>query len=285
MSAPLVVQHSYGKTQVRVSRITRGEAQQEFIELTLSIELSGDFSAAYTPGENAQVVATDSMKNAVYVLAQRHGVASLESFCRLLAAHFLTYYAHVNRVCVRGEESLWMRMPHADALHAHAFIGGGSERNTCQVMATTDAVSVRSGITGLVVLKTTGSGFAGFLRDQFTTLPDAEDRIFATSITASWPCGDPAADWMLLRRTIRTALIDVFSNQYSKSVQHTLYEMARAALAACPQIDEIEITMPNQHHLPVNLAPFGLTNAGDVFVPTSEPFGRISATIARGDKT
>ena len=233
----------------------------------------------------ALVVATDTMKNTVYVLAQRQGVASLETFAQSLAAHFLQEYAHVARVDIRGEETIWSRLTSDGRDHPHAFLGGGSERNVCHAAAARDLLSLRSGLAGLVVLKTTGSGFTGFWRDQYTLLPDTDDRIFATSIEATWPCRDMKADWPQARRAIRSALIDVFAHQPSKSVQHTLYEMARAAFAVCPLVDEIEITMPNQHHLPVNLAPFGLAKADEVFVPTSEPFGRISATIARDAKT
>ncbi len=285
MSQAIVRQQTYGKSQVRLSRITRGDPRHEFIELTLSIDLAGDFHAAYTQADNSLIVATDTMKNTVYVLAQREGVASLEAFAQTLAAHFLQSYAHVDRVDIRGEETLWSRLTSGGQGHSHAFTGGGSERNVCHLAAARDGLSLRSGLRGLVVLKTTGSGFSGFLRDPYTTLPETDDRIFATSIEASWPCRDARADWRQARQAIRSALVDVFANQYSKSVQHTLYEMGRAALAACPLIDEIEIAMPNQHHLGVNLAPFGLANAGEVFVPTSEPFGRISATIARDAKT
>jgi urate oxidase len=285
MSAPIVRSQSYGKSQVRLSHIHRSGARHEFIELTLAIELAGDFDAAYTHGDNGRIVPTDTMKNTVYLLAGQHGVASLEAFAQLLATHFLLVYPHVERVEISGEEALWPRLEREGQQHPHAFLGGGGERNICHLVAGRDRISLRSGLRGLVVLKTTGSGFAGFLRDQYTTLPETEDRIFATSIEATWPCRDVAADWLQARRTIRAALIDVFADQYSKSVQHTLYEMARAALAACPLIDELEITMPNQHHLPVNLAPFGLASAGEVFIPTSEPFGRIRATVARGGQT
>src|SRR5262249_37093000 len=142
---------------------------------------------------------------------------------------------------------------------------------------------MHSGLIGLQVLKSTGSGFTGYLQDEYTTLKPTEDRIFATMIAATWPCNDLAADWTAVRHSIRAALLDVFANQYSKSVQHTLYEMARPAFDACPLIDEIEIRMPNQHHLLANLEPFGLKSPNEVFVPTSEPFGNIGATIRRGE--
>jgi urate oxidase len=163
-------------------------------------------------------------------------------------------------------------------------VGNGQERLDCEVRADRKSdTTMFSGLSGLEVLKTTGSSFTNYLQDKYTTLQPAEDRIFATAIQARWPCHNLKADWSAARQTIRTALLEVFANQFSKSVQHTLYEMARAAFTACSLIDQIEITMPNQHHLLANLTPFGLKNPNEVFVPTSEPFGNISATIARQD--
>jgi urate oxidase len=277
-ASPILRSQAYGKSQVRLSRIHRHGERHEFIELTAWIELQGDFDAAYTQGDNSQVVATDTMKNIVYAFAQRHGVASIEAFAQLLGQHFLDSYGHVKCAEIRCEETLWSRMTFNNTEHAHAFLGGSSERNVCILSMGRDASSLHSGLKGLVLLKTTGSGFAGFLRDQYTTLPETSDRIFATSIQATWPC---RADWSQARQLIRAAFIDVFANQDSKSVQQTLYEMARAAFAACPLVDEIEISMSNQHHVPANLAPLGLANANEVFVPTSEPFGQITATVVR----
>jgi urate oxidase len=283
MKAPIVANQSYGKSQVRVSRIERHGARHEFTDLTVWIELEGDFASSYSAADNAKVIATDTMKNTVYVLASRHGIKSAEVFAQSLGKHFLDIYSHVGRVTVRCEQVIWTRLSFDGNAHDHAFVGGSSERNTSTLSASRSQSVLHSGLVGLTVLKSTGSGFTGYLQDEYTTLKPTEDRIFATTISAQWPCRDHAADWTAARQTIRAALLDVFANQYSKSVQHTLYEMGRAAFAACPLIDEIEIRMPNQHHLLANLEPFGLKNPNEVFIPTSEPFGNIGATIRRGE--
>jgi urate oxidase len=282
MSAPVVVQQSYGKSQVRISRIHREGARHEFIDLTVWIELDGDFLPSYSAADNSQIVPTDTMKNTVYVLSSRSDVKAIEVFAQVLAKHFLDTYQQVSLATIRCEEKLWTRMAFGSKQHDHAFVGNGSERCTCSVKADrAKGTTMTSGVCGLQVLKTTGSSFVDYVKDEYTTLAPAEDRIFATAIEAHWPCSKLSADWPGIRQTIRAALLDVFANQFSKSVQHTLYEMARAAFAACELIDEITITMPNQHHLLANLTPFGLRNPNEVFVPTSEPFGNISATISR----
>jgi urate oxidase len=274
---------SYGKSRVRLSRVTRNGPQHEFIELTAAIALDGEFTAAFTASDNRLVVATDTMKNTVYALANEHGVPSIEAFGLRLAQHFLETYPHVTKASVSIEERPWSRMQFDGKEHPHSFLGGGSERNVCEITATRSITALRSGLRGFQVLKTTESGFADFHRDQYTTLPETNDRIFATTIEANWPCADLSADWFSIRRIIRGALLQVFAGRFSPSVQATLFQMAEAALARCPQVDEISITMPNQHHLPANLAPLGLKNANETFIPTDEPHGLISAVVRRGE--
>ena len=276
-----VSQQSYGKSQVCLSYITRGADRHEFIQLTVDIALTGDFDNAYSAGDNANVVPTDTMKNTVYAVARTHGVENIETFARHLAGHFYDSFDHVGSASVSVQQQLWQRIDIDGESHGHAFTGGGSEMNTCQVIESADATEMHSGLKGLQVLKTSGSGFSGFHRDPYTTLIETDDRIFATTITASWSCSDVAHDWCKTRRAIRSLLLDVFAHQFSPSVQSTLYEMAKSVLAACPEIEEISLDMPNQHHLSVDMTRLDMENRNDIFVPTPQPFGVISATVRR----
>ncbi len=280
MSDPVVQTQSYGKSQVRVSRIACEGDQHRIAELTVWIELQGDFDAAYTDADNSLIVPTDTVKNTVYVLASQHGIDSIEAFCSIVAEHFLQSYDHVDLAVVHGEETLRDRLQIGGQPHPHAF-EARSEQNTCDVVAMRDGIALSAGFAGLEVLKTTASSFAGYHQCENTTLQPVGDRIFATSIEASWPCGDVEADWTSARRTIRNALVEVFATTLSPSVQATLYQMGRKGLEACSLIDEIHISLPNQHHLLADLSPFGLENPNEVFIPVSEPFGNIRATIAR----
>ena len=288
MDSPTVYSQSYGKSRVTLSRIHRDGPRHEFVELAVSIALDGDFNASYSEAATSMVVATDTMKNTVYVLASRHGVRSIEEFAQQLARHFLERYSHVNKVNITCEEQPWQRLEFVGQQHNHAFLGNTTERHACEVIASADgSTTMTSGLHGLRVLKTTGSEFRDFFRDEYTTLSDTDDRIFATTIRTHWICRELNVDWTAFRQDIRAAFLDVFANRHSKSVQHTLYEMATEAFRVCPLIDEITIRMPNQHHLLANLTPFGLQNPNEVFVPTSEPYGDIGATIRRnaGDES
>ncbi|WP_425614028.1 factor-independent urate hydroxylase [Anatilimnocola sp. NA78] len=283
MTAHLYSQ-SYGKSRVRLSRITRTGPRHEFIELTVAISLQGDFDAAFTAAENRAIIATDTMKNTVYALANEHGVPSIEAFGQRLASHFLDTYAHVSQASIKLVERPWTRITLDGEEHAHSFVASGGEEYCCEITATRGCTSMRSGLNGLRVLKTTASGFADFLRDQYTTLPETNDRIFATTIEASWPCTHLQADWFAIRQAIREEMLRVFAREFSPSVQATLFQMAEAVFARTAEIVEISITMPNQHHLPANLAPLGLKNANETFIPTDEPHGLISAVVRRGEK-
>jgi urate oxidase len=280
MSAQLSA-NAYGKSRVRLTRVTRHPDRHDLKELTIAVRLEGDFAISYTAGDNSTLVATDTMKNTVYVLARTLGVAEVETFGNALARHFLKEYPQVTRATIELQESLWQRIVTDGAAHPHAFVGGASEKRTATVTATRSAAVIEAGIDGLLVLKTTDSGFVGFVRDKYTTLPETTDRIFSTVVTAKWAYAADVADWDGCHAAIRQALLDVFATHKSRGVQETLFAMGEAALAACAEIDEIRLTMPNKHHLLVNLAPFGLDNANEVFVGTDEPHGLIEGTVRR----
>lgn len=279
---PSVLSHNaYGKSLVRLTRITRQDRRHDLKELSVAVQLEGEFAASYVHGDNRQVIATDSMKNIVHVLAHRQPPANPESFGETLARYFLDHYTHVSRATIELTEQPWQRIVVDGQESPHAFVVGTVEQRTCTVAMTRADVRVESGITGVQLLKTTDSAFAGFVRDEYTTLAETDDRIFATELSARWLYrgvpGDPDGCY----HRIREALLDVFARHKSLSVQQTLYAMGEAALEACEPIEQIHLAMPNQHRLLVNLQPFGIDNRNEVFAPTSEPYGLITGTIRR----
>ena len=269
----------YGKSRVRLVKLRRSRDPHEIVDLTIAVQLEGEFDAVYVDGDNAACLATDTMKNSVYALARQDPIVSVESFALRLAEHFIAT-PHVARVRLSAIEHRWDRLAVNGQPHPLAFVQPGGEQWTAVVTAGGDGREVVSGLTGLVVLKTTDSAFAGFPRDRFTTLPDTNDRILATSVTASWRYASATADFSA-RDRIRAALLDTFAAHDSRSVQHTLYAMAERALAACADLLEITLSLPNRHHLLVDLKPFGLDNPNEIFVATDQPYGLIEATIRR----
>ena len=140
---------------------------------------------------------------------------------------------------------------------------------------------MKAGIANLVVLKTSQSAFEGFARDEYTTLKETTDRLFGTAIRAEWMYAPGAHDYGALWHRARTAILEVFANHDSRGVQHTLYATGKTVLERIPEATRIELSMPNRHCLLVDLAPFGLDNPNEVFVPTEEPYGLIAAVITR----
>jgi urate oxidase len=277
----VLAHHLYGKSAVRLTKVTRLADRHELHEFAVDIRLAGAFEQSYLAGDNAQIVATDTMKNTVYALAKKHDFSSPEAFAALLGQHFLDHNAHVQSSTVSIRQHTWTRIANSPI----AFEGSSQELRTAVVTTTRKGqgltVHTSAGIEGLLVLKTTDSAFTGFLRDEFTTLPETTDRIFATIVTATWSYAFLPADVNAAHAKVRSTLLGLFATHYSLAVQQTLFEMGKAALAAVPEISQITIVMPNKHRIPANLKPLGLAFENDVYVTTDEPFGYIEATIAR----
>jgi urate oxidase len=267
--------YSYGKSRVRLTKVTRHADHHDLAELTVAIQLEGDFAESWITGDNSRIVATDTMKNTVYALAREHALSDPESFALTLAGHFLERNNHVSRALVEIVEEPWTR------LHPHAFVGGGCGRRTVQVDLSRGGRSVAAGIEGLMLLKTTDSAFRGFLRDEYTTLPETDDRIFATELTTRWQYGRDPADWNAAHASVRRALLETFAQHQSLAVQQTLYDMGLAALDACAEVGEIRLSMPNRHRLLMDLSRFGQDNPNMIFVATDEPHGLIHGTVRR----
>ena len=269
----------YGKSSVRLVKVRRGANSHDLIDLTLDVALEGAFERVYVEGDNSGCLATDTMKNTVYALAKKDPIDHVESFALRLGAHFASKPG-VSMVRITAAEHPWTRLSAGGQPHPHAFAHAGAEEWTTVVTHDASGVSVASGLRGLVVLKTTDSAFSGFPRDQYTTLPETRDRILATSITASWVYVPDFSDFAQ-RTAVRTALVETFAAHRSESVQQTLYAMGEAALHACRGVRDIQLSLPNRHHLLVDLQPFGLDNPNEIFVATEEPFGSIEARITR----
>ena len=278
----ILASNSYGKSAVRLLKVERTGAHHVIRELAVDIALSGSFDSAHTEGDNSLVLPTDTMKNTVYAKARELTLGAPEDFGIALAHHFLDASAAATSARVTVKEHAWRRLVVADAPHDHAFERGSSELRVAHVtLERAKAPTVVAGIEELLVLKSGRSAFSGYPRDKYTTLRETEDRILATSISTHWRYRDGTRSFADRFDTVRTVLLETFAHHDSKSVQHTLYAMGQAVLKSIEAVDEISITMPNKHHLLVDLNPLGLDNPNEIFVPTSEPYGLIEATLRR----
>lgn len=276
-----IASSSYGKASIRLVKVVRRGTHHVLRDLRVDVRLAGDFDAAYRSGENAAVLPTDSMKNAVLALAREADVDPPEAFAERVARHLLAACpaAKVARVSLSLEP--WEPLaPHGASL-PHAFARAGGGLRTACVALEAGRATVEAGLEGAALLRTAGSAFRGFLRDRYTTLAETDDRLLATELGARWRYGrlpaDPDAAWA----RVRGALLETFAVHPSASVQHTLHAMGEAALAACEEVAAIRLVVPNLHHALADLAPFGLDNPNEVFVPSREPRGVIEAELVR----
>ena len=269
--------NAYGKTRVRLTYIDRTLEVHEVRELSVTILFEGEFASAYKDGDNSSVLPTDTMKNTVYVLARQLRWDNIEILAQGIAQHFLELLPHLSQVSVNIEQIPWQRI----AEYGAAFSQAGSERRTTRVKASRFRIHMSSGITGLQIMKTADSAFAGYLKDNLTTLPETRDRLFGTVLEAHWEYLQNDLSVNELHHEIRNTLLDCFAQHKSLSVQHTLFAMAEAVLDKVDAVAEIHLAMPNKHCLLVDLSRFGLDNPNQVFVPIDEPSGYIEARIGR----
>jgi urate oxidase len=279
-------QNQYGKAEVRVVKITRDTERHGIEDLNVTSQLRGDFAAAHLDGDNSHVVATDTQKNTIYAFA-REGIGAPEDFLLRLGEHFTSSFGWVTGGRWEAESYRWDRIQAHGAPHDHSFVRNGQEVRTAALVRDGAERHLLSGLKDLTVLKTTQSGFAGYPRDRYTTLPETTDRILATEVSARWRyrAGTDFAsvDFNKSYEDIKSLLLEGFTEKYSHALQQTLFDMGAKVLEAHRGIDEIRFSMPNKHHFLVDLSPFGLDNPNEVFFAADRPYGLIEAAVQRDD--
>ncbi|KAG9482949.1 uricase-like [Eleutherodactylus coqui] len=282
------VRTAYGKNAVKVLQIKRDGKQHYIKEIEACVELTLKSKKDYLYGDNSDIIPTDTVKNTVYALAKLKGISTIEEFSLEICNHFLTSFSHVTRVKVCIEETPWRRFEKNGVQHVHAFVYSPEGVHFCEVEQERGGQPVvYSGIKDLRVLKTTQSGFEGFLKDKYTILPEVKDRCFATEINCKWKYGSyKGINFDSTWRAVKEIVLDKFSGpydkgEYSPSVQKTLYDMQVLILSHVPEIEEIEITLPNKHYYIFDLSKLGLTNNNEILQPSDKPSGKITGTVRR----
>jgi urate oxidase len=282
----------YGKSRIRLVTVRRGPDRHHLRDLTVDVALEGDFEAAHTGGDNANVIATDTMKNTVYALARDRFTGPAETFGLELGRHFAAQPV-VTRATIGLREHGWSRVELDGGPAPDAFVRSAGLVRTSTVSvdgepggSNVGPVTVQAGFDDLTVMKTTKSAFSGFARDRYTTLPEADDRLMATRISASWGYRSAVLDgggfdFDAAWERAHTALLRSLGEHFSPSVQASIWIMAGAMMDAEGSIDWVRMVLPNLHHWTVDLSSFGLDNPGEVFVATTEPHGLIDATVHR----
>ncbi|KAJ5666254.1 uncharacterized protein N7477_008702 [Penicillium maclennaniae] len=290
----------YGKDNVRVYKVHRDEktGEQTVVEMTVCVLLEGDIETSYTKADNSVVVATDSIKNTIFITAKQQPVTPPELFGSILGTHFIEKYSHIHAAHVNIITHRWVRMDIDGKPHPHSFVKDAGETRNVQVdVVEGKGIDINSSINGLTVLKSTGSQFHGFLRDEYTTLKETWDRILSTSVDASWQwrrfsslseVKANANKFNPAWESARNTTLKTFAEDNSASVQATMYKMSDLILAAVPELDTVSYALPNIHYFEIDLSWHkGTKNTGkdaEVYAPQSGPNGLIKCTVARNQK-
>jgi urate oxidase len=253
--------------------------------------------ARYTKADNSVVVATDTMKNTTYITAKQNPVHPPELFASILGNHFIQTYKHIHTAHISVVQHRWTRMTIDGKPHPHSFFRDGNEKRMVQVAAIEGkGIDIKSGISDLLVLKSTGSQFHSFVRNDYTTLAETWDRILSTSVDANWQWSTfpslesvkkNVAKFDSTWSTSRDITFRLFAQEESPSVQNTMYKMCEQILAAQPLVQSVDYSLPNKHYFEINLSwHHGLKNTGkdaEVYAPQSDPNGLIKCTVSRDD--
>jgi urate oxidase len=283
MSKIILGKNQYGKAENRVVRIHRDTPRHEIHDINVSTCLRGDFSAAYLAGDQSEVLPTDTQKQTAYAYAKEKGLVSIEDYGLALARHFVNDVGPVAGARIEIDEYAWERAIVDGAEHDYTWIRKGQEVRTAAVTVDADGEWVVGGLKDMVILKSTGSEFAGFLKDDYTILEPTHDRVMATSLVAQWRFTTTEIDWETTFTGIKAQLVKQFAVVQSLALQQTLFEMGKAVLETYPTIAEVRLAAPNKHHFVYDLSPFGLENDKEVFNADDRPYGLIQATVTRDD--
>ncbi|TVY64488.1 Uricase [Fusarium oxysporum f. sp. cubense] len=294
---PYVSAARYGKDNVRVCKVDRDASTgiQTVTEMTVCCLLEGEIETSYTKADNSVVVATDSIKNTIYITAKQNPVNPPELYASILGSHFIEKYSHIHVANVNVKSVRWQRLEVDGKPHPHSFFKDGEETRNVEVrVSRQEGIQIKSSLVGLTVLKSTGSAFHGFVRDEYTTLPETWDRIFSTDVDATWkwkkfdslnavkafaPKFDSA------REAARNTTLKIFAEDDSASVQATMYKMSTQILELVPEIATVTYALPNKHYFEIDLSWHkGLKNTGkdaEVYAPQSGPNGLIKCEVSR----
>jgi urate oxidase / 2-oxo-4-hydroxy-4-carboxy-5-ureidoimidazoline decarboxylase len=258
--------HAYGKDAVSVYRI----AGDSLFSCEVRVIARGEaFEASYTEGDNSMVVATDSMKNFVHTMGLEYQGDTLEGFVELVGNRLLERYDHMEGVQVSARQVPFERV-RGNALRRHYGDHGVVELD----LDRTGVVSARSGWEGLHLIKLAGSSFAGFVRDEYTTLPETEDRPLFVHMNVHWTNAD--LTHCAAGEGVRDVAVSSFCDIRSASIQELVYQIGVALLERFPEIATVDFYAENRL--------WDAAQAGEgasVYTDARPPFGVITLTLGR----
>ncbi|KAK6462648.1 peroxisomal urate oxidase [Scheffersomyces coipomensis] len=295
-----LISSTYGKANVKFLKVKKNPAnpnEQEVLEANVKVLLTGQFDVAYTKGDNAPIVPTDTVKNTILIEAKTTDVWPIEKFAAHLAKHFTNKYNQIEGVDIEIVQARWVKYPLKNGkLHAHSFRHDGPEtrRTHLKFNKLTRELFITSAIKDLTVLKSTGSMFYGYNVCDYTTLQPTKDRVLSTDVYASWsydPKYLPTLESVISKakdglfdntyNAARATTLELFALENSASVQATMYNMSEDILKQVKEVQYVTYELPNKHYILFNLEWKGIKGNDELFYPSPDPNGLIRSTVGR----
>jgi urate oxidase len=277
---PRIGSSSHGESRLRMLRIMRRGDRHDPKELTVSFRVEGDFAAAFRDGRPDGLLPGEALKNLIHRTAREHGSGEIEQFGLALCGRVLEAHRAINLARVEITEQSWTRMDAGGKPQGQAFVAGTPELKTAAVTSNGKQSAVVSGIDGLSVMRT-----AGFAPPSELALEDGAtdglQRLLVGGLTVRWTYSSVDVTFLPFRQGVRAAVVETFAWHASRSVQHTLYDIADVVLATYQEISEITLALHERPYRPADLFRAGMENPDDLFVALEEPLGVVEVTVER----
>ncbi|KAH8358755.1 hypothetical protein KR093_002239, partial [Drosophila rubida] len=293
----------YGKDGIKLFHVNRDGPYHSIHEFDIKVHIKLSGNKEYTEGENSAIVDSDALRNLMCVLGKKHGIEGPEKFALMIIKETLEKYAHVVEISMNIETYPWQRIRQDKAKpdgstenyeHNHAFVFAPTALRYCEViMKRGDSKpTVISGFKGLRILKTTKSSFKHFIKDEYSTTPDINDRILSTIAEGAWEYAsienvDFKKDWETVRDTVaKTFGGDPVHGTTSTATQRTAYLSVKQVLDDLPHVAIMTLTLPNRHYNNFDTRPFQSLVPGEnneVYIPLDKPYGIVYAELSRKD--
>lgn len=273
--------HSYGASHIPLLRITRRGDRHDLRDLVIGVGVEGDVADAFTRGDNALLLPSDTLRNTAHAIARDETLAEIEHIGMALAGHFMSHQPQFTRVRIDLAEQPWARLPVGGRAQGQAFTTSNSERRTAVVTSNGSRMSVVAGLDDFTIMKTGGAAFEGYLADQFTTVASAPERVLSVTAAASWTYVHDEVPFGVTWHAIRQLLIEAFVEHHSRSAEHTAHAMADMVLASYVDVGDVTVRL-RQRSLPlVELEKFGIENGRVLFQPEEAPELTADVTLSR----
>jgi urate oxidase len=278
---PVIRASSQGESRVRVLRIVRRGDRHDARDLSVACRFEGSFVAAFREGRADGLLPGETLKNIVYGVARERGAEDIEVFGLALCERLLTEHPQLTRVRVDVDEQRWARLEAGGRVQGQAFAAGSPEKRTAAVTSNGAQTAVVSGIEDLVLMRTSGLVERDPREADPSGVTDGVQRLLVAALSARWTYTSADVTFASYRQGVRATIVDTFAWHATRSVQHTLYNIADVVLASYQEIADITLALRERPYRPADLFSEGVDNPDELFVALNEPLGVVEVTVER----